>query len=64
MEFHKALSLFHFFNTFSFCFHHIFINDLLVPTKGYKVCSFADETTIHTIGKDIERVALNLEETV
>ncbi len=43
-------------------FFNIFINDLLLAVKECEVCNFADDTTIYTLGKDIEDVVLNLEE--
>ena len=43
---------------------HIFVNDFILAMKSTYVCNFADDNTIYACDKDVESVAVRLEDVV
>ena len=39
----------------------VFINDLLLFIKETDICNFADDTTLHACGKDLDTISSMLE---
>ena len=42
-------------------FQFFFINDLLLFIKETDICNFADDTTLHACGKELDTISFKLE---
>ena len=42
----------------------IFVNDFIFAMKSYHVCNFADDNTVYACDKDVESVAIRLEDDI
>ena len=45
-------------------FFNIFVNDFIFAMKSSHVCNFADDTTVYACHKDVESVAMRLEDDI